>query len=128
VRFHIEALGWLHLAWGAFGVLTGVSLLVLAAGTRGGLAGLDTGTPTELAAVWVLALSGIVLAAFGGMMALVGYQLRRGSGSARRMALILALPNLVLVPFGTALGGYTLWVLLNDDARRAFGRPPRLAP
>jgi len=127
VRFHIEALGWLHLGWGAFGVLTGVSLLVLAAGTRGGLAGLGIGTPGELAAVWVLALSGIVLAVFGVLMALVGHQLRRGSASARRAALILALPNLVLVPFGTALGGYTLWVLLNDDARRAFGRPPRLA-
>jgi hypothetical protein len=33
--------------------------------------------------------------------------------------------NLVLIPFGTALGVYTGWVLLNDDARRAFGRRPR---
>ena len=27
--------------------------------------------------------------------------------------------------FGTALAIYTLWALLNDDARREFGRPPR---
>ena len=40
-------------------------------------------------------------------------------------ALILAVPNLIVVPFGTALGIYTFWVLLNDDARREFGRPPR---
>ena len=33
-------------------------------------------------------------------------------------ALVLAIPNLILVPFGTALGAYAFWVLLNDDARR----------
>ena len=27
--------------------------------------------------------------------------------------------------FGTALGIYTFWVLLNNDARREFGWPPR---
>jgi hypothetical protein len=37
----------------------------------------------------------------------------------------MAIPNLLIVPFGTALGFYTFWVLLNDDARREFGRPPR---
>ena len=36
-------------------------------------------------------------------------------------------PEGVLVPFGTALGVYTFWVLLNNDARRTFGRPPREA-
>jgi hypothetical protein len=30
-----------------------------------------------------------------------------------------------MVPFGTALSVYAFWVLLNDEARRAFGRPPR---
>jgi len=44
---------------------------------------------------------------------------------ARAAALGLAAPNLVIVPFGTALGVYTFWVLLNDDARRGFGRPLR---
>jgi hypothetical protein len=40
-------------------------------------------------------------------------------------ALVLAVLNLIVVPFGTALGFYTFWVLLNNDARREFGRPPR---
>jgi hypothetical protein len=42
-------------------------------------------------------------------------------------ALLLALPNLLVLPFGTALGVYTYWVLLNNDARDAFGRPQRSA-
>ena len=32
----------------------------------------------------------------------------------------LAIINLVLFPFGTGLGGYALWVLLNDEGRSLF--------
>ena len=58
------------------------------------------------------------------MMA-VARALTRRRQAARVAALILAVPNLIVVPFGTALGIYTYWVLLKDDARREFGRPPR---
>jgi hypothetical protein len=37
-------------------------------------------------------------------------------------------PNLIVVPFGTALSVYAFWVLLNDEARSEFGRPPRTPP
>ena len=56
---------------------------------------------------------------------LVARGLKRRRTSARLAALVLAVANLIIVPFGTALGVYTFWVLLNDDARREFGRPPR---
>jgi hypothetical protein len=32
----------------------------------------------------------------------------------------LAVPNLFVLPFGTALGIYAFWVLLHDEARRMF--------
>jgi hypothetical protein len=78
--------------------------------------------------VWVLIASSaaLLLAAAGALFAARGLRLRLSSG--RVAALVLAVPNLVVVPFGTALGIYTFWVLLNDDARREFGRPPRGAP
>jgi hypothetical protein len=125
MRDHIQALGWLHVLWGAFGVLAGASLALLAVGTRAALIGLDGGGADGVAAVWVLAVCGAVLAAAGVLMIAVGRSLCRRSQAGRLAALVFALPNLVLVPFGTALGGYALWVLLNDDARREFGRPPR---
>ncbi len=125
MRLHIDVLGSLHLVWGAFGVLTGVSLGILAAGTRAALAGGAFGVG-ERAAVSLLAVGAVLLAAGGAAAALTGWGLRRRVGRARLASLILAVPNLVLVPFGTALGVYTLWVLLNDDARRAFGRRPRV--
>ncbi len=61
-------------------------------------------------------------------MVLIGRSLARRHASGRVLALVCAVPNLLLVPFGTALGIYTFWVLLNDDARRDFGRPPRSTP
>jgi threonine/homoserine efflux transporter RhtA len=50
----------------------------------------------------------------------VGRQLKKLRPSARLMALGLALGNLILFPFGTALGGYALWALLKDDGRKLF--------
>jgi hypothetical protein len=114
-------LGYLHLVWGAFGVLTGVSLGVLAIGTNVAAVELGSvGTP-ELAAVWLFVVCAAVIGGFGAGMLMVGRALRRHRGRGRVAAMVLAAPNLVIVPFGTALGVYTLWVLQNDDARRLFG-------
>jgi hypothetical protein len=124
MRLHIDVLGSLHLVWGAFGVMTGLSLAILAAGTRAALAREAFGVG-EQAAVAILGLGAALLLLGGGAAAVAGWGLRRRFARARLASLILAVPNLILVPFGTALGVYTLWVLLNDDARRAFGRPPR---
>ena len=42
----------------------------------------------------------------------------------RVAALSLAILNLFVLPFGTALGIYTYWVLLHNEARGAFVRSP----
>jgi hypothetical protein len=121
---HLDVLGRLHIVWGAFGVLTGVSLAVLAVGTGGALAEIGSSGHAEQAAVWVFAVCAALLAGGGSAMVFLGRALRRHRPASRAVALALAIPNLVFVPFGTALGAYTFWVLLNDDARRVFGRPP----
>jgi hypothetical protein len=126
MRLHIDVLGILHTVWGAFGVMTGLSLVILSAGTRIALTGAPFGMG-ERAAVALLAIVGIALVAGGAASAVTGWAIRRRSRRGRLAALALAIPNLVLVPFGTALGVYTFWVLLNNDARRVFGRPPREA-
>jgi hypothetical protein len=122
---HTDVLAWLHVVWGVFGLLTAAALGVLAAGTGAALVELGSMDRTGKAAMGVLVVCGAALALFGATMALVGRGLLRRRRAGRVAALALAVPNLVLVPFGTALGLYTFWVLLNDDARREFGRPPR---
>jgi hypothetical protein len=126
MKSHIDVLGRLHGVWGAFGVLTGLSLFVLALGSWASLASLGSVTRAGVAAVGIFVGAGLFLTVGGGMMLAAGRGLRRHRRASRATAIALALPNMVFVPFGTALGIYALWVLLNDDARRAFGRPPRL--
>lgn len=117
MRLHIDVLGWLHLVWGAFGLLTGTSLFILAFAAR-----------QVPVAVGVLVTVGGVLCVGGAVSAGIGWGIRRLRGRARLAALALAVPNLLLVPFGSALAVYTFWVLLNNDARQIFGHAPRMAP
>jgi len=125
MRVHMDALAWLHGIWGVFGVLAGLSLWVLAVGTNAALLDLGSIGGPEHATTWLFIMSGAVLVVLGIVMMIVGRSLIRRRNAGRVAALALAVPNLIIVPFGTALGVYTFWVLLNDDARRDFGRPLR---
>ena len=58
---------------------------------------------------------------FGALSIVTGRGLRRRRGGSRALALGVGVANLLVLPLGTALGVYTFWVLLNNDARREFG-------
>ncbi len=120
---HLDILGRLHQLWGLFGLLTGSSLVILAAGTNAALDDLGLEGAAGPAAVGILAFLGGLIAAVGLAAIVVGVALGRRRPFGRMSALLLAIPHLVIAPFGTALGVYAFWVLLHDDARRAFGRP-----
>jgi hypothetical protein len=128
MRLHLDALVLLQRIWGAFGAITAAALAVLAAGAEAALAESGSVNRAELGAVWLLSACAATagIGAAGAFLVAGGLRRRRVSG--RFTALVLAIPNLIVVPFGTALGVYTLWVLLNNDARREFGRPPRGSP
>jgi hypothetical protein len=62
-----------------------------------------------------------ILALLWGVLHLwLGAALRRYRHWARLAALGLAVVNVVLFPFGSALGGYACWVLLTEEGRRLF--------
>ena len=119
MRVHFDVLGWLHISAGAFGLLTGASLAVLALGTAAALVG-RTVDASPSPAVWFLLFAGATFAVVGAITVLVGRALVSRRPIGRSAALALALPSLVVIPFGTALAVYTFWALLNDDARSAF--------
>ena len=128
MQVHLDLLGRLHVFLGAFGVLAGVSLAILAGGTSAALRDLQAAGPadgTGAAGVAILGLCAMVFGAGGVALILAGRALDRRRKLGRLGALLLAVPNLAMVPFGTALSVYAFWVLLNDEARREFGRPPR---
>ena len=114
---HLRLLGVLQLTWGAIGLLLGVATLLLAFGAVAiGL--MDTG---ERVAAGVTALTfGVFAAALiigGAANAWAGRALRRGESAGRTAVLWLSVPNLFVLPFGTALGVYALWVLLHNESR-----------
>jgi hypothetical protein len=123
---HIAVLGHLHIIWGALGILLGISVLLLAGGAVAIAAAGSAERPDIAAAFTAFALTAvsIVLLIGGGVSAWAGAGLRRHRPAARITALGLALLNLFLLPFGTALGIYAFWVLLNHEARGYF-EPPR---
>lgn len=124
MRVHFDVLGWLHALTGAFGVLTGTSLLVLAAGTFLAAGGARPPAGPIGTVAWTLSICGLFFLVGGGLMLWAGRAVLARRPSGRPAALWLALVNLCVIPFGTALGIYTYWALLNDDARVAFGRAP----
>src|SRR5262245_12432813 len=120
MRVHLDVLGWLHICCGAFAVLTGASLGVLASGTRAALSSLAGTHPTASPTVWLLLIAGGGFFVAGMTLMLVGRAIVRRAILGRRAALVLAIPGLLVIPFGTALAVYTVWALVNDEARREF--------
>ena len=53
----------------------------------------------------------------------VGVLVRRRRHWSRLAALMLGSVDLLLLPYGTALGVYALWVLLREDTKRLFEEP-----
>jgi hypothetical protein len=122
VSRHVELVGLLHLIWGGLGVLVGVSLILLALGA-GAIATMPAHADASVAAGLtgiLLGGTGVALIAGGLLCVWVGAGLRRHRAAARIAALALAILNLFLLPFGTALAIYTLWTLVHQDAHALF--------
>ena len=120
---HIDLVGVLFLLWGLLTTLVGLSTLALgigaialvASGTPGGggqfAAGITAAAFTALALVAIL---------WGVAHIVVGVPLRRRRHWSRVAALVLGSVDLVLLPYGTALGCYALWVLLGEEGKKLF--------
>lgn len=121
---HVNFVGILFTIWGGLTTLVGLSTLALGIGavsiitseSRGGSAGQFAAGLTA-AAFTTLSVIAIV---WGVAHVAVGVPLRRHRPSARLLALLLGSVDLILLPYGTALGAYALWVLLHDDSKRLF--------
>jgi hypothetical protein len=124
MKRHADFLSVLYLAWGAIFTIVGLAGLALTAGAIA--IARDSGpvrVGSDLAASLTAVTLGVVaaIALLWGVLHLwLGAALRRYRPWARLLSLGLAVINLVLFPFGTALGGYALWVLLTDEGRRLY--------
>ncbi len=113
---HITLLGWLHIALNILLILIAAFMFVMMVGI-----GLASG---DAEAVRVMPIVGTAVSGFMTVLALpgilTGIGLLKRKPWARVAAAVLGIINLTNFPLGTAVGVYTLWVLLQNEAADHF--------
>ncbi len=120
IEGHVRLLGILCLAHAAFQAGPGLLLLTIF-GSRF----LPPEVP-QFMRVFLPFIGGLLVAA-GALSVLVGIGLLMRLGWARIAALIAGAIGLINIPFGTALGIYTMWVLLPADHEQKYRALTRVA-
>ena len=121
---HVKVLGYLHIARGVIVLLVGIAGFIVLTGI-----GVISGDST---AFGVLGLIGTIGLALMGLLAVpsviagIGLLMRKEWG--RIVAIVVGIFSLIDIPFGTALGVYTIWALMDAEARQVFENPVTLPP
>jgi hypothetical protein len=114
---HITILAVLYIAFSALALFGAVIVFLAIVG--GGLLsgdieaiGITTGVGTVVAAIMLI---------FAAPGLIGGIGLLKGCSWAWILVLILGCLNLLNIPFGTALGAYTIWVLVQQESKAILG-------
>ena len=124
---HVKILGILHIIFGVLGVLGAIAVFFVFGGISVFL-GMSDRAGENLPALPIIGGIGafvlvlLLCLAVPGLIVGIGLVQFRPWG--RISGIILSALDLINVPFGTALGIYGLWVLLNRETERLFGVPP----
>lgn len=113
---HITIVGALYLASSILGILLALGLSMAIIG-----GGLISGEEEAITATSIVGCClGGALLAFSLPGLLGGIFLMKRRRWARILILVLGFLSLLAIPLGTALGAYTIWVLLKPEADEAF--------
>jgi len=119
----VDLVGILFIVWGGLTMVIGVSTLALGAGALALLGTASRGSGRRVAAT-ITAAAFITIAVitilWGLAHVILGISLRRQRPWSRVVALVLAAVDTLLLPYGTALGVYAIWVLLSEKGKAAF--------
>ena len=114
---HVDFVGILFIVWGALTALVGLGVAAASLATSANSGG-HVAAGLTAAAFITLAVIAII---WGVGHVFIGVPLRRHSPRARLLAILAGSIDLLLLPFGTPLGIYVLWVLLNERGKALFG-------
>jgi len=113
MKKHIQIVAALHIAWGVLSLLGAIVVFIVF-----GVAGSIVVSQGEHQAAGILGIIAIALCSFLAVLALPGiiggWALLTGRSWGRLLVLVLGFLHLINIPFGTALGIYTIWVLLRE--------------
>ena len=117
MRQHVPVLGWCFIVYHGIVALVGIVIGLIVSG-----AGVISGEREAMfitGAVGVLVTGLLIAISLPGIIAGIG--LLKYRPWARILAIIIGVLHLLSFPFGTALGVYALYVLLNAEAPSIFG-------
>ncbi len=113
MKNHIQIVAALHIAMGALSLLGAIAVFALLA-----MAGGIVVSQGEHEAGGIIGVVAVVLGGFLAVLALPGiiggWALFAGRSWGRPFVMVLGVIHLINIPFGTALGIYTLWALLRE--------------
>jgi hypothetical protein len=118
VQSHTHLLGIIWLAISAFNTIAGVVLYILANTLFAHMR--DFGAPQGGFLRPLLSVIGIFVLAKAAFGFIAGWGLLQREPWARILTLVLGFISLFHVPFGTAVGVYTLWVLLPVQSEEEY--------
>jgi hypothetical protein len=122
VQHHAHLLGILWLAMSAFNAVGGIVLLMLGNVLFPHMREMKD-VPSDVPVGFLTALFttlGIIVLAKAALGFLAGWGLMQRETWARVLVLVLAFISLFNIPFGTAIGVYTLWVLLPGQSQQEY--------
>ncbi len=122
---HVHLLGIFWIAYSAFCLLGGASLMIVARAIFGPRARFETGAPEFLFPLLSAVAGYLLIKAIVGIIA--GFGLLQHAEWGRILAIILAFLDILHVPLGTALGIYTIWALLAKGADEEYRSLPQPA-
>jgi len=124
MREHVRILAWCFIVYSSIIVLVGLCIgsIVLFGGAISG----DQKALFITGAVGAGIAGLLIIVSLPGMLAGIG--LLKMQPWARIVAIIVGVLHILSFPFGTALGIYTLWVLLSAESEALFrGQTPAVA-
>ena len=113
VQEHVKLVGILWLAISAFNALGGIAAFIVA-----NTLFMRSNMPSFLHPL--ISVVGILICAKSALGFLAGWGLLQREQWARTLSLVLAFISLFNVPFGTAVGVYTMWVLLPGESEQEY--------
>ena len=118
VAKHVRILGIFWIAVGALWLIPSAVMLTMSRFIHLAVNNNDIFGRSFAPPLFAMLGSIFLLVAAGGIC--VGWGLMQRQSWARIAAIVLGIIVILHPPFGTALGIYTLWVLLSDDAGREY--------
>ncbi len=113
---HVTLVAVLNIAFGFLGIFLGIFVFVVLVG-----AGIISQDPEALTITSIVGIAvGFFLILTSVPEVIGGFGLLKRRPWARVLVLIIAVLDLFMIPIGTIIGIYELWVLLNEETAKLF--------